>query len=177
MDDSLRSVRQIGRVVRPHGVKGELTVAPETDDPDRFEVIERVWIGADPESAMCFEILSVRNRPSRFGITTLLVLKGVESREDAERLAGQDVFASEDDLPPPEEGEFYLSDLAGMTVVSVSGDELGHVHDVLEAPGQNLLSIRRPDGSTALVPLVEEFLESVDLDEGVVVIRTIEGLL
>jgi len=177
MDQTPRTFRQIGRVVRPHGVRGELKVAPETDDPDRIEMLERVWVGADESSATCFDIVSVRNRPSKHGITTILELDGVQGRNEAEDLVGSSVFADDADLPPPDEGEYHLSDFEGMDVFTVDGEQIGVVQDVLEAPGQLLLLIHRPGGASVMVPMVEEFIASVDPEEGRLEIRPIEGLL
>ena len=139
LSDEGMVLREMGRIVKPHGVLGELKVAPETDDPDRFHdletihvgpdkddperflSLERVFVGPDEGSTTSFDIVSVRLQPSRFGITVLLKLEGISSREAAEALGKQRVFASQDDLPPLEDGEFYYSDLIGLAVETLDG--------------------------------------------------------
>ncbi len=171
------SFREMGRIVKPHGVMGELKVAPETDDPDRFHALETIHVGPDEDSTSSFDIVSVRLQSSRYGITVLLKLEGVSTREAAEALGKQRVFASEDDLPPLEEGEFYLSDLIGLSVESMEGDPLGTISDIFEGPGQDLLVIRREHGGTSMVPLVDEIVPEIDLDEGVLRVNPPDGLL
>ena len=170
-------LREMGRIVRPHGVMGELKVAPETDDPDRFHSLESVYVGADEASATSFDILSVRLQPSKYGITVLLALNGVTDRQAAEKLLKQRVFAREEDLPELDDGEFYYSDLIGLPVFALDGAEVGSVKDVFERPGQDLLVIERPSGGQVMVPLVPDLVPEIDMVEGRIVIDPVDGLL
>lgn len=171
------TLREMGRIVKPHGVMGELKVAPETDDPDRFHELKTIFVGADEASTSSFDIVSVRMQSSRHGITVLLTLEGVNSREAAEALNKLRVFASQDDLPPLEEGEYYLSDLIGLLVETVSGEPVGTVTDVFEGPGQDLLVVQRTDAGKAMVPLVPEIVPEIDIDHSIIRIDPIDGLL
>ena len=81
-----KTLREMGRIVRPHGVMGEIKVAPETDDPDRFTELKSVLVGSDEDSTTSFDIVSVRLQPSKYGITVLLTLSGMTDRQSAERL-------------------------------------------------------------------------------------------
>ncbi|MGA0255193.1 MAG: ribosome maturation factor RimM [Rhodothermales bacterium] len=170
-------LREMGRIVKPHGVVGELKVAPETDDPGRFQQLETVHVGPDEDSTTSFDILSVRLQSSRHGITVLLELEGVSSREAAQALARQRVFANQEDLPPLEDGEFYFSDLIGLTVETLDGDTVGSVVDVFEKPGQDLLVIQRPEGGRVMIPLVPDLVPEIDIEGSVLRIDPIEGLL
>lgn len=171
------TLREMGRIVKPHGVVGELKVAPETDDPDRFHELKTIHVGADEASTSSFDIMSVRMQSSRYGITVLLTLEGINSREAAESLNKLRVFASQDDLPPLEEGEYYLSDLIGLRVETVDGELVGTVKDVFEGPGHDLLVIQRTDAGRAMVPLVPEIVPEIDIDEAIIRIDPIDGLL
>lgn len=172
-----RSFREMGRVIRPHGVLGEIKIAPDTDDPNRFHDLKTIYVGADEASTMSFEILSVRLQPSKYGITVLAQLSGINGRGEAEALNKLKVYASEEDLPPLEEGEFFYSDLIDMTVVLSDGNTVGKVMDVIEGTGQDILVIRRDSGAQVMVPLVNEFVVDLDLDSGKITIDPIEGLL
>jgi len=176
MSDSM-TLREMGRVVRPLGVLGELKIAPETDDPGRFQYLKTIYVGADEASALSFEILSVRLQPSKYGITVLALLSGISSRQDAETLNKMRVFASEEDLPPLEDGEFFYSDLIGMTVVLSDGETVGEVEDVIEGSGQDILLIRRDTGAKVMIPLVDEFIVELNLDSRQIIIDPVEGLL
>lgn len=172
-----RSFRLMGAVTRPHGVRGEVKVRPETDDPGRFTALESVFLGADESSLVQYSVTSVAMQPHGADVTVLLGLESVLDRDAAERLSGSLVWADEAELPALEEGEFFLGDLVGMEAVDVDGTAIGRVEDVLELPAQPVLVIARPDGRQILFPLVDEFVESVDPDEGVLVLRPIEGLI
>ena len=169
--------REIGRVVGAKGVIGELKVAPETDDPARFLELDSVFIGTDPETAEHFVIETAQIRPSRFGPTVILTLAGVASRAAAETLCKRRVFASEEDLPAPATGEYFLSDLIGLDVFDTDSVRIGRVEDVYDMPGHDVLVIRTDDGREAMIPAVPEFLKELDLESGRLVVSLIEGLL
>lgn len=177
-----RRFREMGRIIRPHGVVGEMKVAPETDDPDRFHSLETVHVGVDETSTTSFDIVSVRMQPSKHGITVLLGLSGISDRAGAQSMAKQRVFALESDLPPLEEGEYYLSDLVGLSVHLMEGDSsgdepIGTVVDVRETPGQDLLVIKKETGGQVMVPIVDEFVVAVDIEAGRLDLDPIEGLI
>jgi 16S rRNA processing protein RimM len=175
--DEGMTLREMGRIVKPHGVLGELKVAPETDDPGRFQDLETVHVGPDEDSTTSFDIVSVRLQSSRHGTTVLLQVNGINSREAAQALAKQRVFASQDDLPPLEEGEFYFSDLIGLAVETLDGEHVGSVVDVFEKPGQDLLVIQRPKGGRVMIPLVPDIVPEIDIEGSVLRIDPVEGLL
>ena len=171
------SFREMGRIVRPHGVIGELKVAPETDDPSRFQLLKSIYVGSNADTTTSFDILSVRLQPSKYGVTVILKLDGVNSREEAEKLNKLRLFAQTDDLPPLEEGEFYLSDLIGMSVIQEVETIIGTVSDVIERPGQNLLLVQREGKPDAMIPMVDAFIEEIDFDNSSISILPIDGLL
>jgi 16S rRNA processing protein RimM len=177
MDADSPDLREIGRIVRPHGVQGAFKVAPETDDPERFLALDRVFVGRDERSTQSFDIVSVRIQPSRYGQTVILELEGITDRTAAERMGKPRVFAAESDLPPLEEGEYFVDQLIGLEVDDGTGEIVGTVEDVLELPGQDRLLIRKTSGAEAMVPLVPDLVESIDFDEGVVRLVHLEGLL
>lgn len=167
----------IGRFFRAHGLKGEVKVIPETDEPDHFAALETVYVGQEPELAAAMPVQSVRFQQTKHGVTVILKLEGVDTPEDAADLRSQLVFARESDLPELEEDEMYLHDLVGLAVVTESGEEVGRVSDVLDMPGHITYVVERPGRSDALIPGVPEFVIEVDLDSERIVIRPIEGLL
>ena len=170
-------LREMGRIVRPHGVLGEVKVAPETDDPGRFQELDSVYVGADEASSVSFDIVSVRLQPSKYGITVLLLFEGVSSREAAEAMCKKNVYADEADLPALEDGEYYFSDLIGLSVATLDGAAVGTVADVLEGPGQDLLVIQTPVGGRIMVPLVPELVPEIDIAAGRITIDPVDGLL
>lgn len=171
------SLLLIGRVVREHGVHGELKVVPETDDPERFEALETVYLGARPEAARPHVVRNVRYQTTKRGELVVLALDGVDTREAAAALRGAAVFADEADLPPLDDDELYLHDLVGLRVETADGEPVGFVADVLETPAHLTFRIERPGRPDALVPAVPAFVAETDLEAGRLVLTPIEGLL
>jgi 16S rRNA processing protein RimM len=167
----------MGRFFRPHGLKGEVKVIPETDAPDHFAELETIYVGQEPELASGIPVQSVRFQQTKHGVTVILKLEGVETPEGAAALRDQLVFARESDLPELDEDEVYLHDLVGLAVITEGGEEIGTISDVLEMPGHVTYVVDRPGRQDAWIPAVPEFVIEVDLDAERIVIRPIEGLL
>jgi 16S rRNA processing protein RimM len=171
----------MGRFGRPHGVRGEVKVTPETDDPLRFDGLERVFIGASEATARPVKVTSVRFQYPKGRTVVLLVLEGVDSREAAEDLRSVNVYADAADLPSLAEGEAYLHDLIGLSVVVVDeqgepvGEPIGTVRDLYDG-AQLLFAIERPGLSEVLLPDVDEFVAGIDLETRRLFIRPPEGL-
>jgi 16S rRNA processing protein RimM len=102
-------------------------------------------------------------------------VEGVTTPEGAKAWLGATVSVPREELPQPEEGEFYVADLVGCSVVDEGGGRLGTVGEVLPGPAYDWLSVRRPGGEDGLVPLVERFVRKVDLPARVVVVSPPEG--
>ncbi len=168
----------VGRVMRAHGVQGEMKVLPETDDPERFEDFETLYIGPSAEQTQPHDVQTVRfQQTKKHGLVVLVRLEGIDTPEDADALRRALVFAPEDALPPLDEDEFFLHDLEGFTVLTEDGEEIGVVKEVLEMPAQFIFVVARPNRPDALIPHVAEFVLDLDLDAERLTVRPIEGLL
>ncbi len=167
----------VGRMVRPHGIKGECKVIPESDDPDRVRSLKRIWLGSSPETARSFSVEKARLQNSKRGITILMQFSGIESLDDAQRLGKPLVYGHVDDLPPLQDGEYYLHDLIGIEVLSEEGESFGTLKDICETQAHPLYVIDRPDNRETFIPAVPEFIVSTDTDQRQMIIRCIEGLI
>jgi 16S rRNA processing protein RimM len=167
----------VGRVGKPHGLRGEVTVEPRTDEPDRrFAAgssmrVERPSGAAGPWPALTVDAV-------RWHRSTLLVsFEEIGDRSAAESARGLllhvDVPADES---PEDPEEFYDHQLVGLAAEDLGGRALGHVSAVLHG-AQDLLQIRTPDGRDALVPFVAALVPEVDLDGGRVVVADRPGLV
>lgn len=163
----------VGRIGRPHGLRGEVGVEVRTDEPDRrFAVGARVLTDTVP--ARTLTVASVRWHSGRL----LVGLEGVPDRTAAEALRNVVVLSEVDeDEKPDDPEEFYDRDLVGLTVREESGAEVGSVAAVVHLPSQDLLEVSRPDGRTVLVPLVADLVPTVDVGGGFVVVADRPGLL
>jgi len=163
----------IGRITRPHGIRGEVVVEVTTDEPGSRFVAGAVLV-TDPVSAGPLTIEAVRPHQGRL----IIAFDGVLDRTGAEALRDVRLCVDSADLPPPEDpDEYHDFQLVGLRAVSDSGEALGEVVGVEHGPAADLLVLRRPAGGNALVPFVKAIVPRVDLAAGRVVLTPPEGLL
>lgn len=174
----------VGRCGRPHGVRGEVEVVPETDDPARLAALESFWVGASPERAEERAVESIRFKPFKGGaVTGILKLQGTEGRDGADALRRVNLYADPSALPPLEPGEVYIHDLIGYSVVlqgaqdAPESEPVGTVKDVLTGAAYPLFVVAREGQPDALVPDVEPIVVALDPDARRLVIDPPEGLL
>ncbi len=162
----------IGRIGRPQGIKGEVTVEVRTDDPDGRFAVGVLLLRADGGPPL--EVLGTHWHGGRL----LLTLAGVHTRNDAELLRDT-LLVADRSLDPPleDEDEFYDLDLVGLRAELADGSLLGAVSSVVHLPGSDLLAIDRPDGTELLVPFVRAVVPVVDVRGGRVVVEPPDGLL
>jgi len=164
----------VGRIGKPQGIKGEVTVEVRTDDPEeRFA--EGVRLLTDPVERGPLLVETVRSQNGRL----MVGFAGVADRNDAELLRGTLLQVDARTLAPPEdEDEFHDHVLRGMTAVLVGGAPLGVVVDVLHLPHGDVLVVRRDDnGNEVLVPFVKAMVPEVDVATRSLVVDPPEGLL
>ncbi len=163
----------IGEIVRPHGLRGEVRVAPLTDHPQRFDRLDRcvIW---DPalDERLPRRVSGVR----RQGDAVLLALEGCETADAARRLVGRLVAVPAAEAVPPGPGRFYPWQLAGARVTTEAGEEVGRLARIEPRVGQDLWVVQGPQREH-LIPAVPEIVVDVDVAGGRVVIRPPAGLL
>lgn len=155
----------VGRLGRPHGLRGELTVEVRTDEPE-LRMPPGAELVTEPASAGPLTVRSARWHGDRL----LLTFNGVTDRTGAEGLRGVLLQADVDpDALPTDPDEYYDHQLVGLAVHDEDGVLLGTVAEVIHLPGQDLLAVRREGRREALVPFVTEIVRAVDPVTGVVV--------
>lgn len=128
--------------------------------------VRRVWVRLPDGSERELAIASARPGPKE----VLVRFEGVEGRSEAERLRGATVLVLRSELEPPKEGEFFLGDLVGLTAVDEQGRVLGKVEEVWSTgPVPNL--VIRGEALELVVPFADEFVPTVDLEAGRIVVR------
>src|SRR5579875_2895998 len=164
----------VGQIVRAHGIRGEVTVAVRTDEPDvRF--VPGATLATDPPERGPLTVVATRWHTGRLIVT----FEGVRDRNAAEDLKGTVLVLDSAQIPAPADpDEFYDHQLIGLAVVTAAGVPVGEVTDVLHH-GQDLLVIRRVSGpaADALVPFVSAIVTEVDVPSGRLVIDPPPGLL
>lgn len=159
----------VGRIVRPHGLRGLLVVDSGMDLEARLHPGMTVYLGAE---RLPVELQSVQSHGRRY----LIGLARVVDRETAEAQRDTIVYALETDLRPLAPGVLYRSEVIGLTVRTEDGEAIGRVERVLPSPAHDLYEIAEPDGKTFLIPATSAFVLAVDPAEGVVTVRLIPGL-
>jgi 16S rRNA processing protein RimM len=162
----------VGRIARPHGIRGHLIVNPDTDFPqDRFVADAKLFIRREGR-VEAVTITSVRFQQAR----PVIGLQGVEDMNAAQTLSGAELRVPVDRLMPLPAGVFYQHDLIGCTVVTQSGSSVGAVRDVEGAAGATRLVVESSDGEL-LIPLAAEICIGIDTGTRRIVIVPPEGLL
>jgi 16S rRNA processing protein RimM len=165
----------VGRVVKAHGVTGELVVEIRTDDPGlRFAPGATLRAKASDQRERNYVVEAVRPHGSRL----LLRLAGVADRDAADALRGSVFVIDSGDLPPIEDPDtYYDHQLEGLLVRTTAGLDIGTVSEVLHTAAGELLAVDRDNAGELLVPFVGAIVTSVSLDSGIVEIDPPKGLL
>jgi len=154
----------IARIGAPHGVRGAVKLWTFTEDPLAVQAYGPLLT---KDGARSFEIASAREAKGHLVAT----LKGVGSREDAERLNGIELYIARDKLPATEENEYYHADLIGLAAVTSANEPLGRVIAIHNFGAGDIIEIAPPQGSTMLLPFTNAVVPTVDLAAGHVVIE------
>lgn len=162
----------VGRIGRPHGIRGEVTVEVRTDEPDEVFAPGAQVLASGPER-------SLRIAQAHWHSGRLLVrIVGCEDRTAAEALRGTLLEIERAvDIQPDDPDEFYDHALIDCTVVRIDGSVVGTVAEVLHLPGQDVLVIARDQAAEALVPFVSAFVPTIDVPGRRIVIDPPPGLL
>lgn len=161
----------IGLLRRAHGVRGEVSVQPVSDLPERFNALERVLV-RHGGSTREIRVQTVRSK----GGAVLVKFEGVDDRTAAQALAGGEIGVRRQDVYPAPEGAYYIFDLIGCTVIGKDGRYIGVVDDVWKMPANDVLAVKG-DAGEVLIPMVKSVVKQIDLDGKVVKIEEMEGLL
>lgn len=164
----------IGRVMGAHGVRGQLRLLPLTDFPERFHDMKELSLYRGNNLVLRSALTHVGELRSRGQV--IVGLEGLKDRNQAEALAGCEIRIEPQERMPLEEGQYWISDLIGLTARTETGQELGQVSDVMTTGASDLLEITDSQGKTHLVPLVAQFVPHVSLEDREVTIVMMKGL-
>lgn len=163
----------VGVIRRPHGLRGEASIEPWTDSPERFTELESVTlVSPDEQQTRDALIESVREHGER----ALVKFVGIDSPEAVEAIRNWTVEIPEEAARALEEDEYFLHDLVGLTLFDTNGHDRGIVTDVLEGGGGVLLNVRRPDGREFELPFAAQLCTEIDLEAKRIVVELPEGL-
>jgi len=160
----------VGKLGKPHGVRGEIVMDIFTEFPERFKQGITVYVG---EQFLPLQITNVRSH-SR-GI--LLSFEGYQSRGEAAELRNLLVQVPTADRPDLPNGDFYHHQLLGLYVIDEKGTRLGLITTILETGANDVLVIQSESGAEMLIPAIESVVKDIDLEEKQVMIHLLPGLI
>jgi 16S rRNA processing protein RimM len=163
---------ELGRVTRPHGVRGELRVQLHWAGSETLDHVREITLMRGKESLGVRRVESAR----RVDKAVLMRIQGVRDRDAAEALRGLLVCVPRDVLPAAEDGEYYLCDLVGATVRTPLRT-VGEVTEVRVHPSVDTLVIRAPDGTEYEQVIAEPWIVNVDPREKLIELSSEEGLI
>ncbi len=171
-DTSPPNTIRMGRVARAHGLAGEVEIRPDwPESRGLLDADEVVLESADGQRELCKVI---RSRQTPKGV--LMLLAGIADRDAAEARRGHTVSVTRGALPTLTDGEYYLCDLVGLGVFGAEG-LVGHVVEVQMYPSVDAVVIQTPAGEWVEQPLLDEWIEQVDLAGQRIVLLSLGGLI
>jgi 16S rRNA processing protein RimM len=163
----------IGVIRKAHGVRGEASVEPWTDSPDRFDEIQRVTlVSPDERDTRDVRIEGVRIHGDRI----LVKLGGIETPEEVNTLRGWTIEIPESEARALEPDEYFLHDLAGLHLIDAQGHDRGEIVEAYEGGGGVLLNVKKGNGKTYEVPFAQEICTEINLKEKRIVVDLPEGI-
>jgi len=161
----------VGKLLKPHGVHGEMRLAIWTDFPERLKQGATIYIG---QARYPVRIKSVRGHHSR----ALIAFDELDSRETAARFRNQVIFVRTADLPPLPDGGIYKHQLLGLQVIlDEDNTSLGVIAEILETGANDVFLVRPPQGEDLLIPDIDSVILEINLKKGFIRIRPLPGLL
>lgn len=160
----------VGKLRHPHGVHGEILMEVYTDFPERFTAGEILYLssGSDP-------LQLIKCRPHREGL--LMTFEGYTTPEEISQFRNQILYVKADDRPPLADGEYYQHQLINLHVSTDTGVSIGTVSEILETGASDVLVIRPEIGPDVLIPIVDSFIQRIDLTKREITVHIIPGML
>lgn len=168
----MENLLKVGVITTTHGVRGEVKVFPTTDDAERFLDISYVLLDTGKEM-LRLEIQGVKF----FKNLAILKFKGIDNINDIEKYKGRDLWIPREEAQELGEDEYYIGDLIGMEVRLEDGTHFGVIKDVMETGANDVYVVTRDGEQEVLLPAIHECILAVDLDENVMTVHIMKGLL
>lgn len=164
----MENLIEIGQIVNTHGLRGDLKVMPWCDDPEIFHELEYVLIDGEE-----FEI----EKSSLHKNAVLLKLEGIDSINDAEKYRNKVLFVPRSELGELPEGTYYICDLLGCEVETDKGRNLGKICDIIKTGSNDVYVVENESKKQTLIPVIDDVINSVDIEEKKIVITPLKGLI
>ena len=168
MEDLLR----VGVISSTHGVRGEVTVFPTTEDARRFKKLKTVILDIRPEPVL----LNIEN-VKFFKNMVILKFKEFNNINEVEKYKGRDLLIRRDQAVKLGPDENFIIDLVGLSVVTDEGEDFGTLKDVMKTGANDVYVIEGKDGKEYLFPAIKQCVLNVDLEAQTITVHIMDGLL
>jgi 16S rRNA processing protein RimM len=165
----------LGKILRPHGVRGELRMQPITAYPERLSELEHVYTAPDEQGTDAVRHPMERVRAHR----DLLIVKlaDIADRNAANRYRNHYLLVALEDAVPLEEDEIYLFQMIGMEVITTEGENLGTLEDVIETGANDVYVVRGELYGEVLIPEIPGVVLDIDPETRIITVQMLEGLI
>ncbi len=153
----------IGKIVAPHGVRGDIRIMPLTDRPEQFLNLSYLLL----EDGRQLTVKAARFHKRMVLIST----KEITTMNDAELLRDKKILIRAEDLPPLEEGRFYVADLIGLPVFDEEGKQLGTFKDSITTGSNDVYIVAVPGSKDLLIPALKIYVREINLQEKRIVVK------
>lgn len=160
----------VGKLRRPHGVRGDMLMDVVTDFPERLRSGVSVYVGEDHQP---IRIRSVRQA----GQAVLIAFEPYRDPESVGVLRNQFIYVRADDRPPLPEGEYYHHQLVGLRVITDGGAVLGQLTSIIETGANDVYVVTLESGQEVLLPAISSVILDIDLEKGEMQVHLLPGLL
>ena len=167
------SMLRVGVISSTHGIRGEVKVYPTTDDVNRFKVLKEAYID------MGRELVPVKVTGCKFFKNmVILKFKDIDNINDVEKYKSHDLLVTREHAVPLEEGEYFIVDLVGLKVITDEDEEFGELIDVMETGANDVYIVKQySTGKEVLLPVIDQCVLDVNIEEGFVKVHIMDGLL
>lgn len=167
----MKDYLELGQIVNVKGLKGEVKVNSFTENPNRFETLEEVFIKTkkDMQKYKIEKVSYAKNQ-------VVLKFETIDTVEQAEALRNSYILVNKKDLEELPEGVYYIADLIGLEVYSEDGEYLGIVDDIFQTGSNDVYVVKNDLGQERLLPGIKEVIKEIDLPQSKIIVNLIEGL-
>lgn len=165
----------VGKIVNTHGIRGDLKVLLNTDFADIRFAPKNVLNLVHPETGAKHEVTIASSKPLK-GMY-LVRFEGFDNINLVEKYKGYEIRVSKDNTVPLEEGEYYYHQIIGCRVVGEDGADLGVITEILRPGANDVWTVKMPNGKQLLLPVIDDVVLDVDVEQKVVKVHLMEGLL
>ena len=161
----------LGRVAKTHGIKGEITIKLDVDDPSAYHDMKYFLLEINKVLTPFF-VEKIVNSGDKFFVT----IQDIRTVEAASALTGKEVFLPLEMLPKLSGKQFYYHEIKGFTLIDAEKGELGPIAEVIEYPTQAIIQVIK-DGKEILIPILDQVIQKVDRKGKKLYVNAPEGLI